>query len=515
MFRPMALTVVFALAASLVAGADPDAGAGVASSCRKVSREGAVALPLGEAVYGRVLDGAWSAAITVGVAVLVVLVSLAITPFLGAEFIPRLDEGAIAMQIWRLPSISLEESIAITHQDREGAARRVPRGDRAVVSRTGRAEIATDPMGVEISDIYIMLKPPETSGGSTSKEELVEAIEATVAKRGAGRHLQLLAADRAAGLRADRGRALGRRHQLYGDDLATAQDEGGRDRRGAVQQVPGAADVQGRADDRACRCCGCASTGRPSRATGSTPTTSSTWSRRSAGRTVGTVFEGQKRFPLQVRFGAAETRASLERIRGPARRRRRGGRGRSAAARAARAARRRHRRGRPGADQPREHQPADQRRGATCAGATSAAFVAEAQARGARPRSSCRPDTRSTWGGQFENLQRGIAPPGVARAARAAAHLPAALHDVQLGAARRADLPQRAARGDQRWHRRRSRCAATRSRSRRASASSPSSASRCSTASCWSPTSSSAASAASARDEAAARGGHWCGSGRC
>ncbi|HBP19687.1 MAG TPA: hypothetical protein DEA08_18090, partial [Planctomycetes bacterium] len=64
---------------------------------------------------------------------------------------PRLDEGAIAMQIWRIPSISLEQSNQISlrvEREVKGAFPEV----KTIVSRTGRPEIATDPMGVEISD---------------------------------------------------------------------------------------------------------------------------------------------------------------------------------------------------------------------------------------------------------------------------------------------------------------------------------------------------------------------------
>src|SRR5690606_4920550 len=78
---------------------------------------------------------------------------------MGAEFIPRLDEGGMAIQLVRLPSVSLEESV-------EGAGR-VERvllefpEVRSVVSKTGRPEIATDPMGVELSDVMIELAPPD------------------------------------------------------------------------------------------------------------------------------------------------------------------------------------------------------------------------------------------------------------------------------------------------------------------------------------------------------------------
>jgi cobalt-zinc-cadmium resistance protein CzcA len=127
MFRPMALTVVFALAASLVAALTLMP---VLASLflRKVSEKEPWLFRWAKRIYVPVLDGALvRRKITVGVAVLVFLVSLAITPFLGTEFIPRLDEGAIAMQIWRLPSISLEQSNRISPKPRKYCAKSSPR----------------------------------------------------------------------------------------------------------------------------------------------------------------------------------------------------------------------------------------------------------------------------------------------------------------------------------------------------------------------------------------------------
>jgi cobalt-zinc-cadmium resistance protein CzcA len=69
---------------------------------------------------------------------------------MGAEFVPRLDEGAMAIQILRLPSVSLEESVRGATRF-EKVLREFPEVV-TVVSKTGRAEIATDPMGVELSD---------------------------------------------------------------------------------------------------------------------------------------------------------------------------------------------------------------------------------------------------------------------------------------------------------------------------------------------------------------------------
>lgn len=115
-------------------------------------------------------------AVTVSAAVGLFLTSLAVVPFLGAEFMPRLDEGAIAMQIWRLPSISLEQSNELSTLAEAVLMEQFPEEVNTVVSRTGRAEIATDPMGVETSDVFIMLKPPEV-WRFDDKETLLAAMD--------------------------------------------------------------------------------------------------------------------------------------------------------------------------------------------------------------------------------------------------------------------------------------------------------------------------------------------------
>lgn len=100
--------------------------------------------------------------------------SLVIIPFLGTEFIPILDEGSLTPQIIRLPSISLKESIKI-----EKIAQRImmqfPEVE-TVVSQIGSAEIATDPMGPNLSDPIVVLKPRKFWKTAKHKEELVEKM---------------------------------------------------------------------------------------------------------------------------------------------------------------------------------------------------------------------------------------------------------------------------------------------------------------------------------------------------
>ncbi len=116
--------------------------------------------------------------------VIVALLALAgagvLVPRIGTEFLPALDEGSIAVQTFRLPSISLTESLALQGKA-EKLLKRFPEVID-VVSKTGRADIASDPMGIELSDVIVTLKPHEEWTTTKSKDELVEEMRAALSE---------------------------------------------------------------------------------------------------------------------------------------------------------------------------------------------------------------------------------------------------------------------------------------------------------------------------------------------
>ncbi|HBL31603.1 MAG TPA: CusA/CzcA family heavy metal efflux RND transporter [Acidobacteria bacterium] len=310
MFRPMALTVVFALAASLLCALTLMP---VLASffLKKVSEKEPWLFRLAKRAYFPLLARTVRhRKITVATALTVFLLSLSIIPFLGTEFIPHLDEGAIAMQIWRVPSISLEESNRISQMAEQVLKEKFPEVD-TVISRTGRAEIATDPMGVEISDTYIMLKPRDTWRFG-SKEELVEAIEEAMTRNVPGaifsfsQPIELRVAELISGVRSDVA------VHIYGDDINTLKSTADEVVR-VLSRVPGAADVK-------------------AEQTVGLPMLRITIDRQAiaryginaqdvldvvetvGGRPVGVVLEGQRRFSLQVRF-AGGIRDDLDALR--------------------------------------------------------------------------------------------------------------------------------------------------------------------------------------------------------
>jgi heavy metal efflux system protein len=113
-------------------------------------------------------------------AVLALAGAMALVPHIGTEFLPTLDEGAVSIKLARLPSISLPQSLELA-----GRVERIVKQFPEVidvVSRTGRADIASDPEGVEASDVTVTLKPREQWTTASTKEELVDRIRAAVAE---------------------------------------------------------------------------------------------------------------------------------------------------------------------------------------------------------------------------------------------------------------------------------------------------------------------------------------------
>ncbi len=106
--------------------------------------------------------------------------ALALVPRLGTEFLPTLDEGAISIKLARLPSIALPQSLELAGRV-ESIVKQFPEVID-VVSRTGRADIASDPEGVEASDVTVTLKPREQWTTAKTKEELVNKLRTAVAE---------------------------------------------------------------------------------------------------------------------------------------------------------------------------------------------------------------------------------------------------------------------------------------------------------------------------------------------
>ena len=174
MFKPLAMTMCFALMGSLLVALTL-----IPVLCslflrgHKTTRDN-FSIRMLKRLYLPVLALAirfrWA---TVSVALVTFVATLALVPRLGTEFLPQLDEGSIAINVVRLPSASLEGSVAVgtAMEQRLGKFPEV----KTVVTKTGRAEISEDPMGPEQNDLVIMLHPENEWKTGRTKEALVAA----------------------------------------------------------------------------------------------------------------------------------------------------------------------------------------------------------------------------------------------------------------------------------------------------------------------------------------------------
>ena len=116
--------------------------------------------------------------VVVGFAVGVLVVAFGmIAPHLGSEFVPRLSEGALAVNVVRLAGTDLEESIQINTRMEKALLAEFPDEVEHVWSRIGTAEVATDPMGTELTDLFITLKPRGRWKKAATQAELRERVE--------------------------------------------------------------------------------------------------------------------------------------------------------------------------------------------------------------------------------------------------------------------------------------------------------------------------------------------------
>ncbi len=300
MFRPMAWTVVFAIAGSLLIALTL-----VPVLCTLLLR-GAVReeetwlLRRAHRLYRPLLRRAMrSPRRTASIAAVVFAGSAAAAGFLGTEFIPRLDEGDLVIQASRLPSVALSESLRSTTQI-EQALGGFPEV-RTVVSRTGSPEVATDVMGIDLSDVFVILKPRSRWRSGMTRDRLVaemhDALEAAVPGSAFSftQPIEMRFNELIAGSKSDLA------VKLFGDDLDLLARKG-QELAALLARVPGAADVkveqtaglpvvQVRVDRE-----------RIARVGLSADQVLAAVEAASSGRVVGTVQEGRRRFEIAVRL---------------------------------------------------------------------------------------------------------------------------------------------------------------------------------------------------------------------
>ncbi|WP_413586733.1 efflux RND transporter permease subunit [Bdellovibrio sp. HCB274] len=181
----------------------------------------------------------------IAAAVLTVILGGVLFSRLGGEFLPQLNEGSIALQFIRPVSVGISHSIALEERSHEVLQSFSEIKD--VFARIGTAEISMDPMGPNISDTYVMLKPrkewPLINGKKRSKEELVAAIQKELQEKTPGQTvlasqpIQLRFNELMEGTRADVSL------KIFGDDQEILQQKA-REISEVLEKIEGAGDVE-------------------------------------------------------------------------------------------------------------------------------------------------------------------------------------------------------------------------------------------------------------------------------
>jgi cobalt-zinc-cadmium resistance protein CzcA len=313
MFRPMALTVIFALTGSLLLSLT--ATPVLASFFLRPGTAERDTWPIraSKRVYEPVLRTALRHPAAVALAALVGFAAcVPVAMQLGGEFIPQLDEGDAIITQTRPPSSSLKEAIADSTRLEKALREAFPDEIRTVVSRIGRPEIGLEAAGVNLTDTWVLLNDPEHWTKVKTKDELLARIEKVCHRVIPGtffsfsQPIELRFNELLSGVRADLG--IG----VYGEDLDVLQQKADAIA-DVLRSIPGSTGVKAqvlgglpflRIDvdrDRIARYGINASDVLDAIAA-------------LGGKVVGQVVEGQRRFGLQVRFGP-QYRNDIETIR--------------------------------------------------------------------------------------------------------------------------------------------------------------------------------------------------------
>jgi cobalt-zinc-cadmium resistance protein CzcA len=242
LFRPMALTVIFALLGSMLLSLTLMP---VLASLFLGRRKGRGGEPwivrAAKRLYAPVLEFAISHRVLVlGSVLIFVLGTIPIASRLGSIFVPRLDEGSIVINTIRLPGVSIDESARFGTRIEWLLKAEFPDEIASIWTRTGTPEVATDPMGIEVSDVFIMLRPRERWRKASTKDDLQAAMD-RVLRRLPGMNysftqpIEMRFNEMVSGVRTDLG------VKVFGDDFDVLKEKAERVRE-VLAAIPGAAN---------------------------------------------------------------------------------------------------------------------------------------------------------------------------------------------------------------------------------------------------------------------------------
>jgi cobalt-zinc-cadmium resistance protein CzcA len=237
--------------------------------------------------------------ITLIVAVSMLTATLVSLPFLGTEFVPKLEEGNIIIETRNFPSISLSEALKVS-TNIERTIKNVPEIE-TVVCRTGRPDLATDPMGVYQTDVYVMLKPREQWRPAVTKEKLVDELRRLLKDQVPGVNFnfsQLIAMrvdELVSGVRSDVA------VKIFGDDLEVLNDKAAEVEK-VLKTVRGQTDLQVERLTGSGQCLITPDRQRMARYGVNVSDIQDVLQTAIMGTSVSEVLEGRKRFDLKVKF---------------------------------------------------------------------------------------------------------------------------------------------------------------------------------------------------------------------
>jgi cobalt-zinc-cadmium resistance protein CzcA len=243
LFRPMALTVIFALIGSMVLSLTLMPVLASLLLPRRVDEREPLLMRLAHRLYAPVLRFSMRfKGLVIGFAVCLLFVAFAmVAPNLGTEFVPRLSEGAVAISVVRLTGTDLDDSIRYNTLMERAVLEEFPDEIEHVWSRIGTAEISTDPMGTELTDMFMTLQPRHEWTKAHTQAELTTLIEQHLRDL-PGQRLMFLQPiemrmnEMISGIRSDVAVIL------YGDELDVLVDKA-REIEAILNQIPGAVDV--------------------------------------------------------------------------------------------------------------------------------------------------------------------------------------------------------------------------------------------------------------------------------
>ncbi|MDO9214490.1 MAG: CusA/CzcA family heavy metal efflux RND transporter [Methylococcales bacterium] len=245
LFTPVALTIVFALSGSLVLSLTVIPV--IASYLLKeVSHEEPWLPRQLQKLYQPSL--LWclnnSKKVFTGAAVLLVITGVVFTQ-IGSTFMPTMDEGDIILQLEKLPSITLANSVALDGQVQKNLLKNVPE-IATIVSRVGSDELGLDPMGLNETDTFLVLKPKD-QWRMKSKDELIEEIRQVMAQTpgiafGFTQPIEMRVSEMLTGTRGDV--AI----KLFGADLAILNDKANEIAE-ILKHITGSSDVFAKQND--------------------------------------------------------------------------------------------------------------------------------------------------------------------------------------------------------------------------------------------------------------------------